>query len=185
MVKMCLPTSQSRSVWPALAALGLCLGGFGCSSVEYAEKASQANPLDNFEQDVVAQLNGFRVAAGASKVKVCASLNVSASLHSDDQRDRNYLDDDTPEGSRPPDRACDAGYMAACGGGVAMAELLAKGNADGASTLEQWNTDATTTTVLRDPQFAVVGLGRSLGGESAIWTMDLAAADEASCGEGP
>ena len=41
--------------------------------------------------------------------------------------------------------------------------------------------DAATQPVLVNPDFKTLGVGRSMGGETAIWTLDLAAADDPSC----
>jgi len=157
------------------------LTSVGCSEVTYEDDTSQANPLDAWESELVGALNDLRTASSVPALKVCASLNTSASKHSDDMRDKNYLDDVAGDGSTPPIRACGAGYTAACEGNIAMSELLAKGNADGKSTLDQWNKDVNTSPVLKDPQFVVVGVGRSLGGEAGIWTLDLAGMDDPSC----
>jgi len=173
------PFEHIRAFSLALALAGL--GNVGCSSVEYADTTSQANPLDAFESALIGQLNDFRGSKGLAILKPCATLNKSASQHSDDMRDKGYLADTSPEGTKPPDRACSAGFSAACGGKIAMSELLAKGFAEGTDTFDQWNKDATSAPIMVDPQFVVVGIGRSLGGESALWTMDLAGSDDPSC----
>jgi len=166
---------------PVLVTLALGLLTASCSTVEYADSVSQANPLDNAESDLVGALNDHRTAAGVPVVKACATLNQSASAHSDEMRDKGYLKDIGPDGSTAVTRACEAGFSAACDGSVGMAELLAKGFAGGAETLEQWKMDAATQPVLVNPDFKTLGVGRSMGGETAIWTLDLAAAEEPSC----
>lgn len=166
---------------PVLATLALGVSTVGCSSVEYADSVSQANPLDAVENDLVGRLNELRSNAGAAVLKVCASLNASASAHSDDMRDNGYLKDVGPDGSTAVTRACKAGFSVACDGGVGMAELLAKGYASAAQTVDQWAADPGTQPVLVNPDFVTVGVGRSMGGESAIWTLDLAAAEDPSC----
>jgi len=186
MVKMCRLASSRGSVWPilpVLAALGLAPWTLGCSTVEYADSVSQANPLDAIESDLVGRLNDMRTKAGVPVLKVCATLNQSASFHSDEMRDKGYLKDIGPDGSTTVTRACDAGFSAACDGSVGMAELLAKGFAEAAQTLEQWAADDGTKPVLVNGDFLTVGVGRSMGGQSAIWTLDLAAADDPSCGD--
>ncbi|MDI1436628.1 CAP domain-containing protein [Polyangium sorediatum] len=184
MVKMCRLASYRGSVWPILsvvAALGLAPWALGCTTVEYADSVSQANPLDAVESDLIGRLNDMRTQAGVPVLKVCATLNQSASSHSDDMRDKGYLKDIGPDGSTAVSRACDAGFSAACEGSVGMAELLAKGFAGAAQTLEQWAMDEGTKPVLVNGDFLTVGVGRSMGGESAIWTLDLAAAVDPSC----
>src|SRR6185295_674770 len=88
------PLEHVRALPLVLALVGL--GSVGCSSVEYADMTSQANPLDSFESALIGQLNDFRGQKGLSILKPCASLNKSASQHSDDMRDKGYLADTSP-----------------------------------------------------------------------------------------
>jgi uncharacterized protein YkwD len=155
----------------------------GCSSVEFADKVSQANPLDEFEQDLVNKLNELRQGAGVPTLAVCASLNVATSAHSDDMRDKNYLSDVAPDKSTTVTRACDAGYEPACLGIPAMVEFIAKGKGEGSVTLDQWKMDPESNVLLTKPEFVVVGVGRSLGADQPIWTMDVADRTDASCME--
>ena len=155
----------------------------GCSSVEFAEKVSVANPLDSFEDDVITGLNELRKSAGVQTVTVCASLNVATSAHSDDMRDKNYLSDVAPDKSTTPMRACDAGYMPGCTTAAAMVEFIAKGHGEGTVTLEQWKMDPESSVLLTKPEFVVVGIGRSLGADQPIWTMDMADKNDTSCSE--
>lgn len=154
----------------------------GCSTVEYADKVSEANPLDAFESELIVELNGLRADAGAPILTVCASLNVATSAHSDDMRDKNYLSDVAPDKSTTPMRACKAGYEPACvGGSVTMVEFIAKGHGEGNLTLDQWEMDPASSTLILSPEFFVVGIGRSLGADYPIWTMDMADKPDASC----
>ncbi len=147
----------------------------GCSSVEFADKVSPANPLDEFELDLVTELNALRTGAGVSKLTVCASLNVATSAHSDDMRDKDYLSDVAPDNkSTTPVRACDAGYQPGCSGSAGMVEFIAKGHGEGSVTLEQWKKDAASGVMLTKPEFVVVGVGRALGADLPIWTLDMA-----------
>jgi uncharacterized protein YkwD len=153
----------------------------GCSSVEFADKVSVANPLDEFELDLVARLNELRVGAGVPVLDVCASINVATSAHSDDMRDKNYLSDMAPDMSTTPTRACDAGYAPACAGSAGMVEFIAKGHGEGSETLDQWQKDVSTGDMLTRAEFVVVGVGRSLGADQPIWTMDMADKPDSSC----
>jgi len=157
----------------------------GCTSVEYADKVSEANPLDEFESDVIVGLNELRKNAGVPTLQVCASLNVATSAHSDDMRDKNYLDDVAPDKSTTPTRACEAGYQPGCIGTAAMVEFIAKGHGEGTVTLEQWKKDPDSSVMLTKPEFVVVGVGRSLGADQPIWTLDMADQNDASCTAAP
>ena len=155
----------------------------GCTSVEYADKSSVANPLDKFESDLVTGLNELRKSAGVPELQVCASLNVATSAHGDDMRDKGYLSDVAPDKSTTVDRACDAGYQPACNKSASMVAVNAKGHAEGTVTLDQLKTDPATNPSLTMPEFVVVGVGRSLGGAQPIWSLDMANKMDASCTE--
>ncbi|MFO0758666.1 MAG: CAP domain-containing protein [Byssovorax sp.] len=145
--------------------------------------AGKSDPkLDDQEDALLLALNDLRKGAGiADPVKVCASLDVSASAHSDDMRDESYLSDKGKDGSTPRSRSCAAGYKPGCGTSVAMAEVVAAGFSDGKSTLPQWTKDEGTKAILLNASLNVVGVGRALGGDQGVWTLDLASEDDASC----
>jgi uncharacterized protein YkwD len=142
---------------------------------------SQANPLDPEENAAIAQVNVLRVMAGAPQVTVCASLNVSASAHSDDMRDNNYLAEMSPDGSTVRTRACKAGYTPSCTGNLPMAELVAEGSGTGAETVAQWANDATAGPILVQKDLVVAGIGRSFGVDNERWTLDFASVTDPSC----
>ncbi|HRI69767.1 MAG TPA: CAP domain-containing protein, partial [Polyangium sp.] len=141
------------------------------------------NPLDPFVTDVMTGLNDLRKCAGAPAVTVCASLHVATSAHGDDMRDKNYLSDVAPGKSTTPMRACGAGYMPGCTAAAELVEFIAKGHGEGTVTLDQWKMDPESSVMLTKPEFVVVGIGRSLGADQPIWTMDIADKNDASCGE--
>jgi uncharacterized protein YkwD len=159
------------------------LGSVACSgSADVVPTGpSQANPLDSDEQSMLAAINSLRAGDGVGQITGCATLNVSASAHSDDMRDTGYLKDVAPDGSTPRQRACEAGYQSACAETMAMAELVASGNYAADLTLDQWTKDAGTRALLVNPDLLAVGIGLSVGGDSPIWTVDFGGAVEASC----
>ncbi len=165
-----------------LVPLSLCAACGGNTSA--VDAPSQANPLDAEESDVIYELNSLRTAAGVPVVTVCSSLNVSASAHSDDMRDNDYLSDTPPTNpaSTVRTRACTAGYAPACTGTIPMAELVAEGYGTGAETVMQWQMDSTAGPILVEAPFVVAGVGRSQGATNQYWALDLAAtADPANC----
>ncbi len=168
-----------------LAPLGLVLGFFviGCGDVATNLGPSGANPLDAEESALIAALNKLRADAGiATPMLVCTSLNVSASAHADDMRDKGYLSDTGQDMSTPRTRGCAAGYKPACNdASTPMAETVASGVGTGPETLPQWEKDDKTKTLLVNAALGVVGIGRSLQGDVPVWAMDLAAKDDASC----
>jgi uncharacterized protein YkwD len=160
---------------PLLAA---CSGNTGA-----ADTPSQANPLDPEESAVVARVNQMRTAANLPGVTVCYSLDVSASAHADDMRD-NALPVGEPgsDGSTVNQRACTAGYKAACPPSTpAMAEVDASGYSTGDEAAAGWAADPTSGPILKNPALIVVGVGRSLGLAGYYWTMDLGGVDDPSC----
>jgi uncharacterized protein YkwD len=145
---------------------------------------TQANPLDADPERValVQALTTLRATAGVSAVAVCDSLNVSASAHSDEMRDDDYLAEVSPvTGSDVRSRACAAGYTAACGTTIAMAELVAEGFSSGAQTMAQWDADGTSQPILVKAGMVVVGVGRSIGADNVTWTLDFSSATDPSC----
>jgi uncharacterized protein YkwD len=140
-----------------------------------ANLPSIANPLDAERGDAVHQLNLLRQMSGVPQVTDCFSLNVSASAHSDDMRDNNYLAEAAPDGSTVRTRACMAGYTPACAGTIPMAELIALGYATGADTINQWAADATSGPILVNPALLWIGVGRAIGADAQRWTLDMAA----------
>jgi uncharacterized protein YkwD len=144
---------------------------------------SQANPLDSEESSVIQSLNMLRMGKGLPQVAVCFSLNVSASAHSDDMRNKMYLSDVSPDGSTVRTRGCMNGYTPACTGMIPMAELVAEGFGTGAETLSQWAADPTAGPILIEAPFVVAGCGRSIGADNERWTLDLASQQDASCNQ--
>ena len=156
-----------------------------CSGSTEAQPAGPSSPsLDAEESAMVQAVNDLRGMNGAQMLKDCATLNISASKHSDDMRDQGYLADVAPDGSTPRSRACDAGYQSACGS-TAMAELVASGIYEAEGALSQWTKKAETLELLNRAELAVIGVGRADGGESPVWTLDFGGAYEPSCDQAP
>jgi uncharacterized protein YkwD len=171
-----------------LVTIGAVLSAAACSgSTEDGTPPgpSTANPLDAEESAMVQAVNDLRGDNGIQMLKDCATLNVSASKHSDDMRDQGYLDDVAPDGSTPRSRACEAGYQSACSDSSAMAELVASGIETAEGSLGQWTKDEKNRNLLIDPNLVALGVGRADGGESPYWTLDLGSAVEPSCDQAP
>jgi uncharacterized protein YkwD len=164
-------------VLPLLAASSALLGCNGSAACDC--QPTIPNPIDMEEETILSDLNAAR--GMAHLVSQCKSLNVSAAGHSDDMRNNMYLSETAPDGSDVRSRACKAGYMAACGTTIAMAELVAEGNPTGDSTYMQWAGDAMAQMHLMNPGFLVVGFGHSQGLNNVYWTLDLAAMNDPSC----
>jgi uncharacterized protein YkwD len=155
----------------------------GCGGTENDTKLgpSQANPLDDEESSLVQRVNDHRAASGIGPVTQCAILNVSASKHADDMRDKDYLSDKGNDGSTPRSRGCAEGYPPACGENTPMAELVASGIDDSSATLGQWTKAASTNDILLNPGLIVVGVGRATGMSVPFWAVDLGGTANATC----
>jgi uncharacterized protein YkwD len=180
-----MPAMDLRSSLRALITLALAGVLAGCSGNAACDCGpSIANPLDADENAIVQQLNIARMNAGVGTVKACFTLNVSAAGHSDDMRDNNYLNDVSPvDGSTVRTRACTAGYKAACGTSIPMAELVAEGNGTGTDTFAQWSTDAMSSPILLEKGYVVVGVGQSRGLQNEYWALDLSSVADPSCSQ--
>ena len=177
---------RQLSFFRVAAVFALPLGVAACTGSTAADDGpSQANPLDSEEASLMAGLNMLRASQTPAlpSIAVCFSLNVSASAHSDDMRDNNYLAQSPPDdpSSTVRTRACTAGYTPACSGDIAMGEVLAEGFGSGATTLTGWEDNATSDALLLNAGFIVGGVGRSIGATTEMWTLDLAAVNDPSC----
>lgn len=172
-----------RALLFVVMSVGL-LANAACGSVS-VPGASQANPLDAEENQAVVDINMFRTQNMLGTLTVCTVLNTVASAHSDDMRDNGYLDDNSQDGTTPRQRACAAGFMPACSMSTSYAELVASGNATGDGATMQWEMDSTTMPILLNdsppPGFVVLGVGRSIGGDQPLWSVDMASATDPSC----
>lgn len=174
------PTFLRKSAQLFLASIALA-GVSGCDADIGVTGPSPANPLDSEEQALADALNNHRTASGVPTLSICASLNVSASAHSDDMRDKDYQSDVGLDGSTTMSRACAAGYAPGCSN-AAMAEVIASGSPDPAHTLSQWQGDATAAPILVNPSLTVMGVGRTFREDkSPIWTIDFGGEQDSSC----
>src|ERR1700733_9751565 len=129
----------------------------GCASTETMDLGpSQANPLSAEESAAFFEVNQVRAGAHVAPVTNCFSLNVSASAHADDMRDKDYLTEVAPDGSTVQTRACSAGYEAGCSPDAAMAELVAMGVPTGEATVQQWVGSMTSDAILLNASLIVV-----------------------------
>jgi uncharacterized protein YkwD len=174
------------ATWPTFVCkvalfAAVALGGPGCTADIGVTGPSPANPLDEGEEAIMKAINDHRAASGAGTLALCASLNVSASAHSDDMRDQEYQSDTGKDGSTPMSRACKAGYTPACSDAL-MAEVIASGSEDPAHTVGQWKEDATASPILVNAGLRVIGVGRTFrSDESPIWTVDFGGQEDPSC----
>jgi uncharacterized protein YkwD len=137
---------------------------------------SRENPLDPEEKALFEALLRRRAAAGLGALGECPTLNSSASRHADDMRNQRYLSETGKDGSSVRQRSCEAGYAPGCVETNTMGEVVSSGLVDPAKVDEQWANDATTSAIVMNPVFTVVGIGRSEGAVPAVWAVDLGSA---------
>lgn len=139
--------------------------------------------VDAVESDAVYEINRAREEAGIAATLVgCASLNASASAHSDDMRNKGYLKEEAPDGSTVRTRSCAAGYQPGCVESTSMGELVASGIDEGKDVVARWLTSIDAKAVLVSPGLLAVGVGRSLSDDGTMfWTVDLGGSDDPSC----
>ena len=160
----------------ALLALSACSGTTTTDTV--------SDPaLDTFESDAIYEINRIREDAGVAQIlAACRSLNVAATGHSDDMRNKDYLKEVGLDGSTVRTRTCAAGYQPGCSESTAMGELVAKGIDDGKTVVAQWSTNANAHALMVSAGLAVIGVGRSLGEDGTMWwTADLGGLPDSSC----
>ena len=169
---------------PACFALTLALAPLLAGCPTAVGSTGPSDPaLDPEETQLLYELNSIREGAGiGTPMIVCASLNKSASAHSDDMRDKGYLSDMAPDGSDVRSRTCDAGYKPGCSSTTLMAELVASGVDLGKDAADSWNASDGGQPVILNPGLVAAGTGRSLGPDgTTYWTLDMGGQDDASC----
>jgi len=172
---------DARSSLLRAAAVASALVATACTSTSFSGGPSDP-ALDPEENDVVYELNRRREDAGiAATFLACTSLNASASAHSDDMRDKSYLDATGIDGSTVRTRACKAGYQPGCSDTSAMAELVGNGLDTGKEIAAQWADSAQGSAVVLDPTLLVIGIARAVGDNGTWWTLDIGATDDPSC----
>lgn len=99
------------------------------------------------------------------------ALRRSARLHSKDMADQNYFEHNSLDGRTPFQRMAAAGYDA-----FGFSENIAAGNADAASTFNQWLTSPGHCRNMMSPEANEIGIGHAYNRESTYrdyWTQNF------------
>jgi uncharacterized protein YkwD len=129
--------------------------------------------LDSEEQDVLTRINNYRSLSGLAPLSISPTLMASAIWKSTDLGANAYFAHDDLSRSWGQ-RIADCGYAATPN----IAENLAAGNSDGASTFLQWQTSAGHNANLLSPSMRAVGIARAYTAGSPYswyWTADFGA----------
>lgn len=126
-------------------------------------------PTTPWQDQMVASINAERAAAGHAPLTRCATLDVAAQRHSEDQAARSTMTHTGSDGSGIGDRATSAGYR----GWTALAENVAAGQSDVPSVMSAWMASSGhRTNILGGYAHVGVGLARSANG-TPYWTQDF------------
>ncbi len=125
-------------------------------------------PVGSWQDQMVASINSFRAAEGLPPLTRCATLDVAAQNHSQDQANRNTMSHIGGDGSTMVTRADRAGYT----GWRSLAENVAYGQGDVTTVMRAWmNSPGHRANILGGSTHVGVGLARSSNG-TPYWTQD-------------
>lgn len=128
---------------------------------------------DGEEADLLRRLNDYRGRNGLSPLTLSSTLMAAAAWKSADLGANSYFAHDDL-GRSWLQRLRDCGYAAT----VNVAENLAAGNADGASTFQQWQSSSGHNANMLNPAMRAVGVARAYSAGSPFgwyWTAEFGA----------
>lgn len=122
--------------------------------------------------EVITGINNYRLQNGLSPLQINNTLMALAQGHSDYQASIGVITHDGPGGSRPKDRAYNAGY--GDGNFIFLSEIIYGGfSVDHNSAIEWWkNSPVHNTEMLRD-NLTEIGAGVSTDGNWTYFTAEL------------
>lgn len=123
------------------------------------------------EQRAIGANCGGQTFGPTGPVVMHPALRRSARLHSQDMADQNYFEHNSLDGRTPFQRMADAGYDA-----FGFAENIAAGNADAASTFEQWLNSPGHCRNMMAPEANEIGIGHGYNREATYrdyWTQNF------------
>lgn len=146
----------------AVLALMLALWGLGAA-------LAQQNPV----QQLLASINGARIADGLPPFALSVSLSAAAQRHSDDMAANNLLDSVGSDNSRPKERILEAGF-AAYSSGVVGIEVV---HSEAAASMDWWLASPEHQELILSTQYREIGIGmsQSSAGDRVYWVLDLGA----------
>jgi hypothetical protein len=138
---------------------------------------------DSEEADLLRRLNDYRTRNGLAPLVLSPSLMAAAAWKSADLGANGYFAHDDL-GRSWLQRIRDCGYTATAN----VAENLAAGNADGASTFQQWQSSSGHNANMLNPAMRMVGIARAYAASSPFgwyWTADFGAVADGAAGPAP
>ena len=146
-----------------------------CAELAGGGLLARAATLDGGENDLLAQVNGFRASRGLSTLVVSDSLTMAAKWMATDMSVNNYFQHTSLDGRSPTQRMADAGYPAYT---TWSGEDLAAGYTSAAEVLQGWINSPAHLAVLTNPAYRAIGIGRSYSSGSTYgwyWDADFGA----------
>jgi uncharacterized protein (TIGR03437 family) len=133
---------------------------------------AQTPTLDANEQEFLKLINDYRTTNGVTALKVSISLTNASRWKSNDMGAKNYFGHNDLDGRDPFQRMIAFGYNY----NTWLGENIAAGFSDASSTFTQWKNSPGHDRNMLDPNFKVVGIGRTVyPGTRYInyWTTDF------------
>ncbi len=131
-----------------------------------------APPLQTWQVEMLASLNSLRAANGVGPLVGCATLDVAAQRHSEDQAVQAQMSHTGSDGSTPWDRMGRAGYL----GWTAAAENVASGSQTVERVLDAWMGSEGHRRNILDPILVHLGLGLAYDAKGVTyWTQNFGA----------
>jgi len=153
-----------------------------CAELAGGGLLARAATLDGGENDLLAQVNGFRASRGLSTLVVSDSLTMAAKWMATDMSVNNYFQHTSLDGRSPTQRMADAGYPAYT---TWSGEDLAAGYTSAAEVLQGWINSPAHLAVLTNPAYRAIGIGRSYSSGSTYgwyWDADFGGIAQGAAG---
>ncbi len=138
-----------------------------------AAHAAVPNARDGEVKMMCRQINSFRALNGVAPMKMSSSLNNAASWMGSDMANKNYLSHTDILGRAYSTRLAAFGFV-----GNWVAENIAAGAPDAATTLEMWKNSPPHRANLLNARYNVMGVGRGYNASStydSYWVTDFGA----------
>jgi uncharacterized protein YkwD len=143
-----------------------------------AARVRAAYAPDDQAQAIVGLINGYRGSLGLSPVSLADDLGEAAQHHSDDMATNNYFSHTLSDGSSPDQNIHNFGFT-----GSTWGENIAAGMSSASDALQTWENSPEHDSILRDPDFQEVGIGRAYNANSQYgwyWTADFGGGEQAA-----
>jgi uncharacterized protein YkwD len=136
-----------------------------------AARVEAAYSPDDQSQAIVGLINDYRSSLGLQPVSLADDLGEAAQHHSDDMATNNYFSHTLSDGSSPEQNIRDFGFT-----GSTWGENIAAGMSSADEALQSWKNSPEHDSILRDPDFSLVGIGRAYNANTEYgwyWTADF------------